>query len=341
MAEWLPYFFYLVVGSAIVFYCMTDGFDLGVGCLHLLAKGDQNRRIFLNSIGPVWDGNEVWLVIVMGGLFAGFPEAFATIFSAFYSLFTMLMAALIIRAVAIEMRSKRPSPIWRAIWDGLFFLGSVSIAFLLGVTLANLVQGLPLNRLHEYQGNFSDFFSAYTILVGLLAVSLFAMHGAIYLIMKTEGGLQQQLRSWVGPAVILFLALFVLTTGATLVFQPHMVDRFRELPWLFVVIALGMAAIANILLQVRKQREGWAFASSCAAIVFFISLFGIGTFPLLVRSTIDPTVNSLTITNACSGTLTLTVLSIIVAIGIPLVLGYMAWVYKTFAGKVRLDSSSY
>jgi cytochrome d ubiquinol oxidase subunit II len=341
MAEILPYFFYLVVGTAIIFYCMTDGFDLGVGCLHLFAKGDTNRRIFLNSIGPVWDGNEVWLVIVMGALFAGFPEAFATIFSAFYSLFTILMGALIIRAVAIEMRSKRPSTIWRSTWDVLFCVGSVSIAFFLGIAMANLVQGLPLNQMREYQGSFGDFFTIYSVLVGLLSVALFSMHGAIYLIMKTEGALQQKLRSWVGPAVLLFLGLFILTTSATLVLHSHMVGRFQDQPWLFLVIAFGFVAIANILYQVRRQREGWAFASSCCAIVFFISLFGIGTFPMLMRSTIQPESNSLTILNSCSSTLTLTVLTIIVVTGIPLVLGYMAWVYRTFAGKVRLDSSSY
>jgi cytochrome d ubiquinol oxidase subunit II len=341
MTDLLPYFLYLIIGIAIVFYCMTDGFDLGVGCLHLLARGDTQRRIFLNSIGPVWDGNEVWLVIVMGALFAGFPEAFATIFSAFYSVFTILMAALIFRAVAIEMRSKRPSKIWRTTWDYLFFLGSVAISFLLGVSLANLVQGIPLNAAHEYQGTFADFFSPYAILVGLLAVSLFAMHGAIYLIMKTEGELQQNLRRWVGPAVLIFLGLFVLTTAATLVFQPHMVARFQEQPWLFLLIAAGVAALGNIFLQIRRQREGWAFASSCLSIWFFISLFGIGTFPLIVRSTIQPELHSLTVVNSSSGHLTLTVLSVIVLVGIPLVLGYMSWVYRTFAGKVRLDSTSY
>lgn len=342
MAEILPYFFYAVIGVAIIMYAVLDGFDLGVGCLHLFAaRTDNDRRIMLNAIGPVWDGNEVWLVIVMGGLFAGFTDAFATIFSAFYNIFIFLIAALIFRAVAIEMRSKQPMLWWRRFWDGAFAVGSVGIAFLLGLVLGNLALGIPLNAQHDYLGTFGDFFSAYSVLIGVLVVSLMSLHGCIYLILKTEGALQQRLRAMMGPMIITFLGLLFLATTATLLYVPQMAARFVERPWLLGVIALGMAAIGVLLWMVRRHREGWAFISSCTAITCFIALFGIGTFPDLVHSTVDPAVNSVTILSAASSTYTLKILAIIVIIGVPMVLGYMGWVYKVFRGKVRIDHSSY
>jgi len=342
VAELLPYFFYAVIGVAIIMYAVLDGFDLGVGCLHLFAaRTDQDRRIMLNAIGPVWDGNEVWLVIVMGGLFAGFTDAFATIFSAFYNIFIFLIAALIFRAVAIEMRSKQPMLWWRRFWDGAFAAGSVGIAFLLGLVLGNLAQGIPLNAQHDYLGTFGDFFSLYSVLIGLLVVSLLSMHGCIYLILKTEGALQQRLRAIMGPSIITFLGLLFIATTATLLYVPQMAARFVDRPWLMLVIALGMLAIGVLLWMVRKHREGWAFISSCIAITCFVALFGIGTFPDLVHSTVDPEVNSVTILSAASSTYTLTVLAIIVIIGVPMVLGYMGWIYKVFRGKVRIDHTSY
>ena len=341
MIELLPYCFYAVLGISALLYVMLDGFDLGVGILHLLARTDRDRRIFLNSIGPVWDGNEVWLVIIIGGLFAGFPEVYATVFSAFYNIFTLLMAALIFRAVAIEMRSKRPMIWWRRWWDGVFFVGSVSIAFIIGLVVGNLIQGIPLNAAHDYMGTLGDFFNAYSILIGCLVVALFAVHGCIYLILKTEGELQQQMRHWVVPTVLLFLGLFILSTAVTLVYQPHMVARFIEEPVLFVVIALGLCSLAGLYQFIKARRELQAFCCSAAAMAFFVMLFGIGTFPHLVRSSIEPVSHSLEIVNSASSTLTLTVLMIIVLIGVPLVLAYMAWIHRIFAGKVHLDESSY
>jgi len=289
--EYLPYCFYAVLGISALLYVMLDGFDLGVGTLYLFVKEDRERRIFLNSIGPIWDGNEVWLVIIMGGLFAGFPEVYATVFSAFYNVFTLLMAALIFRAVAIEMRSKRPMLWWRRTWDALFFIGSVSIAFIIGLVVGNLIRGIPLNEAHDYMGTFSDFFNPYSLLIGALVVALFAAHGCIYLILKTEGALQQKLRHWVGPVVLLFLGLFAMSTAATLLFQPHMVIRFAKEYELFVLLTLGLAALWGVFFFVRSQKEGLAFCCSALAMAFFVSLFGIGTFPYLVRSSIQPLIS--------------------------------------------------
>src|SRR5579872_3810659 len=197
--------FYLVLGVSVLMYVMLDGFDLGVGALHLFAKTDEQRRIFLNSIGPVWDGNEVWIIIVIGGLFAGFPDAYACVFSGFYTLCMVLIAGLMFRAVAIEFRSKSGSKTWRKIWDVAFSLSSHVVAFALGLVLGNVILGIPLDATQNFVGSFSDFFRPYAILIGLFAISLFAMHGAIYLHMKTEGESHQVVKRWILPAIFVFL----------------------------------------------------------------------------------------------------------------------------------------
>lgn len=335
-------FWYIVVIAAITCYAMLDGFDLGVGSLQLFASKDEERRIFLNAIGPVWDGNEVWLVIVVGGLFAGFPYAYATLFSAFYIPLILLISALIFRAVAIEFRSKRPSVIWRSTWDFLFFLASLGIALGVGITLGNLVEGLPLDEYHRYTGKmFLTFTRPYPLLVGVLTVSLFAMHGTIYLIMKTEDELQQKLINWLRPAMIFFIITYATTTMATLIYQGHMIVSIQDRPYLFVVALANMLVIANIPREVSKHNYGWAFISSCLNIAFLLALFAIGTFPYVVRSSVDPLVNSITIIEAAATYKTLIVLTAIVAIGLPLVFAYGFYVYRIFRGKVKLDHMSY
>ena len=264
---------YGVIGVAALFYVVLDGFDLGVGALHLLARNDTQRRVFLNAIGPVWDGNEVWIVIVMGGLFAGFPNAYATIFSGFYTLLMFLIAGLIFRAAAIEFRSKRESSIWRNLWDVVFAFSSILVAFILGVLIGNMVEGIPLNASQDYVGSFSDFLRPYSILIGITAVSLFAMHGAIFLTMKTEGPTHQTVRRWVGPAVFVFICFFTLSTISTWLHAPHMVARFKEMPYLVIFPILAVAAIANIFYQVKKKNDGWAFISSCLCLALLLILY--------------------------------------------------------------------
>lgn len=329
--------FYLVVIVSMICYTVLDGFDLGVGCLHLLTKKDEERRVFLNAIGPVWDGNAVWLVVIGGALFAGFPEAFATLFSAFYNLVMLLLFGLIFRAVAIEFRSKHPSKKWRHAWDIAFSISSFLIAFGIGMVLGNLIQGIPLNANKDFVGQFSDFFTPYTIVLGLTSVSLFTMHGAIYLVLKTEGHLQKRLRRWVNVCIPIFILFYLLATVATIYYMPHMVVRMVEQPWLFCIPVLAFLAIFNIPRHIYHKREGWAFIFSSLSIAFLLSLFAIGTFPILIRSNLDPLHNSLSISNAASSPLTLKVLLIIVAIGVPLVLGYGFYIYRIFRGKVKID----
>lgn len=335
-------FWYIVIIAAVICYAMLDGFDLGVGALHLFARKDNERRIFLNAIGPVWDGNEVWLVITIGALFAGFPYAYATLFSALYSPLYILVFALIFRAVAIEFRSKSPSVWWRSMWDFLFFMGSVVIALAVGICLGNLIQGIPLDANQEYTGGIvMTFLRPYPVLVGILTLSLFMMHGTIYLIMKTESELQEKLKTWVSPTMIFFIIAYAVTTLVTVIYQDHMVARIRERPYLFLVALGNMLAIAALPHEVHKKRYGTAFLLSCLNIVLLLSLFAIGTFPDVIRSSINPETNSITIINASASLNTLIVLTIIVAIGLPLVFLYGFYIYRLFRGKVQLDVSSY
>jgi cytochrome d ubiquinol oxidase subunit II len=332
---------YLVLGIAAAAYAMLDGFDLGVGALHLFARNDHQRRIFLNSIGPVWDGNEVWIVILMGGVFAGFPNAYATVFSGFYTLLMFLIAGLIFRAVAIEFRSKHESMKWRYFWDGVFSLASILVSFVVGLILGNMVEGVPLNSSQDFVGTFSDLIRPYSIIIGITTCSLFAMHGTIYLTMKTEGEAHEVVRKWIDKAIGVFIFFYVVTTIATLVYMPHMSERIFANPYLFVFPLLSLLAILTIPYHVSKGRDGWAFISSALSIALLLILFGIGTYPTIVRSTIDPDTNSINIYNAASSEKTLGILLLIVLIGVPMVLAYGAWIYRIFRGKVRLDKSSY
>lgn len=336
----LQILWYGVIGVAILFYTILDGFDLGVGALHLFGRDDMHRRLFLNAIGPVWDGNEVWIVIMMGGLFAGFPGAYATIFSGFYTLLMFLIAGLMFRAAAIEFRSKQESPTWRSIWDVVFSISSQLVAFVLGVVLGNVISGVPVNGAQDFVGNFADLFSLYPVIIGFFSIALFAMHGAIYLLMKTEGSAHDTIRRWINPAIISFVIWYLIATISTAIFVPHMIESHKQHPILLVFPLLTLLSIVNIPIQVKKNNDGYAFLSSCAAIAFLIILFGIGTFPNLLYSTLDPDY-SLTIYNTSSSQKTLQILLIVVAIGVPLVLAYGFWVYRIFRGKVRLEKNSY
>ncbi|HEY2811197.1 MAG TPA: cytochrome d ubiquinol oxidase subunit II [Rhabdochlamydiaceae bacterium] len=337
----LALLWYFIIGVCVVFYVVLDGFDLGVGILHFFTRKDEERRVFLNAIGPVWDGNEVWLVIVGGALFAGFPDVYATLFSGFYNLCMILLSGLIFRAVAIEFRSKRESYVWRFTWDAIFSIASLIIAFGIGITMGNLIEGIPLNENKDFVGSFSIFFRPYTILIGLFTISLLMMHGSIYLAMKTEKALQQRIRRWANRTIALFIALYLITTIATWIIMPHMTQKIRENPYLMIVGILTLLSILNVPREFKKNRDGRAFISSSMAIFFLFCLFGMGMFPNLVRSSINPDQYSLTFYNSAASPLTLRVLLIIVLIGIPLVLAYGTMVYRIFRGKVKIEPSSY
>lgn len=329
-----------LVGVLLTGYAILDGFDLGVGGLHLLARTDEERRIFLNAIGPVWDGNEVWLVTGGGALFAAFPHVYATVFSGFYLALVLLLFGLIFRAVAIEFRSKRPEAGWRKAWDVAFSVSSLLSALLLGVALGNIAWGIPLREDHEFAGTFLGLLHPYALLVGVTTVALFLMHGAIYLVLKTEGPLHDRLRPWVNNAIIFFIICYATTTMATFLFVPHMVAIFKEHPAFFVVALLNMLAIANIPREIHHGRDFYAFLSSCAAMAALMALFGLGMFPHIVYSNPNPDL-SLTLYNAASSQKTLGIMLVIALLGVPLVLAYTASIYWVFRGKVKLGSHSY
>jgi cytochrome d ubiquinol oxidase subunit II len=331
---------FALIGILLTGYAILDGFDLGVGSLHLLVKEDKERRLLINAIGPVWDGNEVWLVTGGGALFAAFPDVYATVFSGFYTAFMLLLFVLIFRAVAIEFRSKQEMKWWRQMWDVAFSISSILIAFLMGVALGNIVTGIPLDANTEFIGTFWGMINPYTILVGITTVALFMMHGAIYGVMKTEGELHNKMRGWVNNTIIFFVICYVTTTMATLVYYPHMTEHFKDYPYLFIIAILNMLAVANIPREISKGRDFNAFFSSSAAIAALMGLFAIGLFPNLVISNPNPG-NSLTIYNAASSQKTLNIMLIIAMIGIPFVLSYTVSIYWIFRGKVKLTNMSY
>jgi cytochrome d ubiquinol oxidase subunit II len=335
----LPTIWFLLVGVLLTGYAILDGFDLGIGALHLLTKSDLERRIMINSIGPVWDGNEVWLVTGGGALFAAFPEAYATAFSGFYLAMMLLLVGLIFRAVAIEFRSKRESVVWRKFWDTSFSISSILSAFLVGVALGNVGWGVPLDQNFEFVGTFFGLLHPYALMVGITTVALFMMHGAIYGVLKTEGELQQKVRSWVNNTIIFFIICYAMTTIATLIYIPHMLERFRDNPVLFLLPLLSVLAIANIPRSIHLRKEGWAFISSCAAIAALLALYGLGMYPNLITGI--PYENSLDIYRAASSEKTLEIMLLVAALGVPMVVAYTISIYWIFRGKVQLNEHSY
>jgi cytochrome bd ubiquinol oxidase subunit II len=331
---------YLLFIGIIAAYVVLDGFDLGVGILHpVVPRDDRERRLSLNSIGPVWDGNEVWLVVGGGVLFAIFPEVYATLFSGFYPAFMLVLAFLILRAVSIEFRSKQPSPAWRTLWDWVFGLASLLLALLLGVAFGNIAQGVPIDSAHNIRIDPVRLVNPYALLVGVTAVAMLAQHGAIYLALKTEGDLQQRARRAANVLIIAFIVLVVLTGIATAIFQPHLTLPYRQV-WPLIVPIAAVMAIANIVRENRRHNETAAFLSSCAGIGLLLASVGLGQFPAVLTSSLN-TANSLTIANSMSSPLTLTVALIMALIGMPLVLAYTAGIYWLFRGKVRLSERSY
>ena len=331
---------FVLIGVLLTGYAILDGFDLGVGALHLLTRKDEHRRLMINAIGPVWDGNEVWLVTGGGALFAAFPEVYATVFSGFYLAFILVLCVLIFRAVAIEFRSKLPMLWWRRMWDVSFSVASIGLSILLGVAFGNIIWGVPLDGQREFAGSFLGLLHPYPLLVGVTTLALFMMHGAIYTALKTEGELHEIARGWINNSIIFFVICYGLTTMTTLLYVPHMSQHMRDYPIFFAVPVLTMLAIANIPREIHLGNDFLAFLSSGATMVGLMTLVAIGIFPTLVLSRPNPDL-SLTIYNAASSPATLTIMLIIALIGVPMVLAYTGSIYYIFRGKVKLDTMSY
>jgi cytochrome d ubiquinol oxidase subunit II len=331
---------FLVFGAVISGYAILDGFDLGAGALHLFLKKETSRRIALNAIGPVWDGNEVWLVIGGGALFAGFPVAYAAVFSAFYLPAMVFLIGLIWRAVAIEFRSKEPGKKWRMAWDIIYSFACIVVTLSLGLMLGNVAIGLPLNEQKEFTGNLTTFFNPFSIMVAITTLALFMMHGAIYLAMKTENRLFTKLTILAKNFTVFFLLAFGMTTLYTLLYIPHLSDRIRSNPVYFIFPVIMFLAIANIPRQLKKGNYRFAFISSSTTIAALLVAVAVEVFPNLVYASNDIN-NSITINNAASSPKTMKTLLLIALIGTPLVGIYTSFVFWTFKGKVKLDDMSY
>ena len=335
-----PTLWFLVVGALFSGYAILDGFDLGAGAWHLFFKDDKSRRIALNAVGPVWDGNEVWLVIGGGALFAGFPEAYASLFSAMYIPFILFLGFLIFRAVSIEFRSKEKMKWWRNTWDLCYSISSAMLALLLGVVLGNVLIGMSMDAQFVYTGKWIQFLNPYSLLVGLTSLSLFMVHGAIYLSMKTEGVLYEQVSRLLMRSIIVFVGFFLVVTLISLLRYPHLTDKFISNPVLMIVPALAFLSIANVPRLAKKGLYLRSFIFSALAISFLLIVVAIELYPVIILDK-GAMLNNLTVYNAASSEKSLGIMLTIAAIGFPLVLTYTIFVYRTFWGKVKLDEHSY
>ncbi|OQD44011.1 cytochrome d ubiquinol oxidase subunit II [Croceivirga radicis] len=336
-----PTLWYLVVGLLFSGYAILEGFDYGAGAWHLFFKKDLSRRIAINAIGPLWDANQVWLIIGAGALFAGFPVMYATMLSAMYVPFMLFLMFLVLRSAAIKFRSAEEMVWWRKTWDVIYFISNVIIAFLLGVVLGNVLQGFELHKNYEYKGGpFFTFLNPYAILVGLTTVSVFMTQGAIFLLLKTEGKLFDRLTFLLKRAMLFFILAFVFTSAYTLQYLPGVTDKFKQYPIFFILPVLAFLAVANVPRLVSKKKYMQALLFSSLTMAFLLMLVAFQLYPVLLPSTVNPDF-SVTIYNAASSQKSLGIMLTIVLIGAPLLAFYFIFLYRTFNGKVKLDDTSY
>lgn len=318
---------FVLIATLWVGYLVLEGFDFGVGMLTaVLARGEKERRVLLNTIGPVWDGNEVWLITAAGATFAAFPEWYATLFSGFYLPLFVILVALILRAVAFEYRHKRNDVSWKRGWDRAIVFGSVAPAFLWGLALANISRGVPIDADKEFVGGVADLLGPYALLGGLVVLGLSLTHGAVFVGLKTLGSIRERARTLAlragiatGVLVAAFAALTVLAAedaGAA---------------WVCGAVALGALALA--LACVARRREGWAFVGSAVAMASVVVMLFAAMFPAVMPSSLDPAWD-LTTANAAASPYTLRILTWVAAIFAPLVVGYQAWSYWVFRRRI-------
>jgi cytochrome bd ubiquinol oxidase subunit II len=321
-------------------FFMTDGFDFGVGTLYpFLGKSDEDKRIMINSLGPLWDGNEVWLITAGGVTFAAFPTVYAVMFSSLYSALMLILFALILRGVSFEFRGKVDDPRWRKIWDTCIFIGSFLPAFLFGVAFANIFKGIPIDHNGIYHGTLVTLLNPYGLLGGVLFVMLFLVHGALWLTIKTEGDLHDRAASvahklW--PVLLGVAVIFLIASK----FYTRLYDNYLAHPVFFMVILITVFALIGIKYFMVKQMFFKAWFASALTIVGATFYGVIGLYPNMFPSNINPQF-SLTAHNASSSPLTLKIMLIVVMFFIPIVIGYQIWAYNLFKGKVTKEDLAY
>ncbi|MGA2362070.1 MAG: cytochrome d ubiquinol oxidase subunit II [Candidatus Aminicenantales bacterium] len=325
---------FILVGVLLAGYSVLDGFDLGVGILFpFLAKNEDEKKSLVRSIGPVWDGNEVWLLTGGGALFAAFPHAYATVFSGFYLALMLVLFSLILRAVSLEFRSHAVRS--KKLWEAAFVAGSFIPALLFGVAVGNVVVGIPIDARMEYAGDFFTLLRPLPLVFGLLGLATFLLHGSTWAALKTTGELQARARKTGRTATAVLGGLFLISFFAVWIYLPEALKRIPA--WIFSVLVI--AALILLRPVSKKGKDGLAFALSSAVFLCLWGVVGAIQYPLLIRAT-DPSL-SLTITNASSSALTLKVMLIIALVGMPLVIAYTIYAYRVFKGKVGLDESGY
>lgn len=317
---------FLLVAVLFTGYFILEGFDFGVGMLlPVLGRDDRERRVLINTIGPVWDGNEVWLITAGGAMFAAFPEWYATLFSGFYLPLLLILLALIARGVAFEYRNKRPEASWKRRWDHAIFFGSLLPAVLWGVAFANILRGVPLTADHEYAGGLLNLLNPYALLGGVTTAALFLTHGAVFIALKTVGDVRHRaaaLAVRVGVATAV-LAVAFLTWTLTI----------RANTAAVALAAAAAVALLGGLAAAYARREGWAFTGTAAAIGLAVATLFTALFPNVLPSTLDAA-GTLTATNAASTPYTLTIMTWVAVIFTPIVLAYQGWTYWVFRKRI-------
>ncbi|MFC8506351.1 cytochrome d ubiquinol oxidase subunit II [Streptomyces sp. NPDC057411] len=317
---------FVLIAVLWIGYFFLEGFDFGVGVLtKLLARDRTEKRVLINTIGPVWDGNEVWLLTAGGATFAAFPEWYATLFSGFYLPLLIILVCLIIRGVAFEYRAKRPEENWQRNWEQAIFWTSLIPAFLWGVAFGNIVRGVKIDREMEYVGNFWDLLNPYALLGGLVTLTLFTFHGAVFASLKTLGDIRTRARA-------LALRLGLVTAVLALVFLIWtQVDKGDG--WSLLAMVIAAVSLVGAIGAIRIGREGWSFALSGVAIAAAVAMLFLALFPNVMPSSLDPAW-SLTVTNASSSPYTLKIMTWCAAIATPLVLLYQSWTYWVFRKRI-------
>ncbi|MCU7512307.1 MAG: cytochrome d ubiquinol oxidase subunit II [Ignavibacteria bacterium] len=331
---------FILVGVLIMGYAILDGFDLGVGILHLFTKDETEKRSSLNAIGPVWDGNEVWLLTGGGALFAAFPAVYATVFSGYYIALMLLLLALILRAISMEFRSKVEDLGWRRFWDYAFGIGSLLPSILFGVAIGNILRGLPINEKGLFTGTFPGLLNPYSILIGLLSMAMFIMQGSVYLAMKSAGSQKKRAEAAASASWIALISLYVVATLSSIIISPFLFEGLLRNPLFYIVFVLLLSAFIYFPVALKAGKLKIAIISSSVIIASMIGLMAISLFPRLVPSGTN-LAYSLTIYNSSSTPATLTAMLIIALIGMPAVIAYTAFIYKVFKGKVLLSEESY
>ncbi|MHB9134423.1 MAG: cytochrome d ubiquinol oxidase subunit II [Armatimonadota bacterium] len=329
----LQIIWFWIIAGMLIGYTVLDGFDLGVGFWHLFTRKGEERRTMLTAIGPFWDGNEVWLISAGALIFAAFPPVYATVFSGFYLALILVLVMLIIRAVSIEFGAKETTDKARAYWDPPFALSSIVAILLFGVAFGNILHGIPLNDRGDFAGNFFTLLNPFALLIGILNLAMLAMHGALFVAMRTEGDLQQHARKWTRRSWLLYLPL-ALITFIVAANQPHLLRNYLAYPIIWV---LPTAVVVTIILSrvwSIRGRDKAAFTASAFSIALILATGAAALFPILVPAQGNPTL-SLTAANSSSSPLSQSVMLVLTGIGMPLVLIYTIWVYRTFGGKVK------